>query len=292
MLPEEVIKKIRRIDIRTKLLVDQMFSGEYQSVFKGRGIEFSEVREYTYGDDTRTIDWNVTARFGKPFVKIYEEERELTVIILFDVSASTLFGSRRSAKRDLMTELAALFSFSAVESNDRVGAVLFSDRIEKYIPPKKDKTHALRILRELVYYTPEGKETDLRTALDFINTLQMRRSVVFVLSDFFATGYEKQFKMTAKKHDVIPVVFTDPLETKIVDHRGIIRMRDSETEARRYIDLADPATRKGYKSGLNRTIIGWKKLFTSIGLDFIEVSTTEPYINRLFEFFERRGRKL
>jgi uncharacterized protein (DUF58 family) len=292
MLPEEIVRKIRIIDIRTKLLVDQMFSGEYQSVFKGRGIEFSEVREYAYGDDTRSIDWNVTARYGKPFLKVYEEERELTVLILFDMSASTLFGSRERTKRDLMSELAALFSFSAVENNDRVGAVLFSDRIEKYIPPKKDKTHALRILRELVYFKPEAKRTDLKAALDFINTLRAPRSVVFILSDFFTGSCDKQFKVTAKKHDVIPVVFTDPLEEAISNHRGILLVKDSETGERRYVDLADPGVRNGYSSALRRTTVSWKRLFMSIGLDYIEVPTSGPYMKRLFEFFERRARKL
>jgi uncharacterized protein (DUF58 family) len=292
MLPEEIVKKIRVIDIRTKLLVDQMFSGEYQSVFKGRGIEFSEVREYAYGDDTRSIDWNVTARYGKPFIKMYEEERELTVLILFDMSASTLFGSGESTKRDLMTELAALFAFSAVENNDRVGAVLFSDRVEKYIPPKKDKTHALRILRDLVYFEPEAKRTDLKTALDFINTLRVSRSVVFVLSDFFTAGCDKQFKVTAKKHDVIPVVFTDPMEVAIAEHRGILFLRDGETGESRYVDLADTAVRNEYRGALKRNAVSWKRLFMSIGLDYIEVAAGGPYLKRLFEFFERRARKL
>jgi uncharacterized protein (DUF58 family) len=292
MLPEEIVKKIRIIDIRTKLLVDQMFSGEYQSVFKGRGIEFSEVREYAYGDDTRSIDWNVTARYGRPFLKVYEEERELTVLILFDMSASTLFGSRESTKRDLMTELAALFSFSAVENNDRVGAVLFSDRIEKYIPPKKDKTHALRILRDLVTCRPEAKRTDLKAALDFINTLRAPRSVVFILSDFFTESCDKQFKVTAKKHDVIPLVFTDPLEDAVANHRGILFVEDNETGEYRYVDLADSGVRDEYRAAHRKAAVSWKRLFMTIGLDYIELSASGPYMKRLFEFFERRARKL
>ena len=292
MLPQEIIKKIRMIDIKTKLMVDEMFSGEYHSVFKGRGIEFSEVREYSYGDDIRTIDWNVTARYGKPFVKVYEEERELTVIILFDISSSTLFGSTDSTKRDVMIELSALFSFSAVENNDKVGAVLFSDKIEKYIPPKKEKTHALRILRELLYYNPSGKGTDLNTAFDFINNTQTRKCIVFILSDFFNEGYEKSFKMMAKRHDVIPIVFNDPIEQAIADYKGLFLLRDIETGSRRLIDTAHPDIRKTYKQNLKRNRMIRNRLFTATGLDFIEVTTDEPYIKPLFEFFNKRARKL
>jgi uncharacterized protein (DUF58 family) len=292
MLPEEILKKIKLIDIKTKLLVNEMFSGEYQSIFKGRGIEFSEVREYSYGDDIRTIDWNVTARFDRPFVKVYEEERELAVFILFDTSSSTLFGSQNSTKRDMMVELAALFSFSAVENNDRVGAVLFSDTLEKVIPPKKDRTHALRILRELVYNPGERKGTDLKKALDFINSTQTRKSIIFILSDFFDEGYEKSFKMTAKQHDVIPIVFHDPLELQILDYRGLFFLRDMETGKSGIIDTASSRVREYYKRNLNRNRINRNRLFTSIGIDFIELRTDEPYIKPLFEFFHKRAQKL
>jgi uncharacterized protein (DUF58 family) len=292
MLPEEILKKIKLIDIKTKLLVNEMFSGEYQSIFKGRGIEFSEVREYSYGDDIRTIDWNVTARFDRPFVKVYEEERELAVFILFDTSSSTLFGSQNSTKRDMMVELAALFSFSAVENNDRVGAVLFSDTLEKVIPPKKDRTHALRILRELVYNPGERKGTDLKKALDFINSTQTRKSIIFILSDFFDEGYEKSFKMTAKQHDVIPIVFHDPLELQILDYRGLFFLRDMETGKSGIIDTASSRVRENYKRNLNRNRINRNRLFTSIGIDFIELRTDEPYIKPLFEFFHKRAQKL
>jgi len=246
MIPEEIIKKIKLIDIRTKMLVEQMFSGEYQSVFRGRGIEFSEVREYSYGDDVRTIDWNVTARLGKPFVKVYEEERELSVILLLDISSSTLFGSQSLTKRDLMAELSALFSFSAAHNNDRVGAVLFSDCIEKYIPPRKEKTHALRILRELIYLQPKKTTTNLTVPIDFINNTQVRRSIVFFLSDFFGDGYEKPFKLMAKRHDVIPVVITDPMEIRILEGRGIFLLEDIETERVQYIDLSSIRVREAY----------------------------------------------
>jgi uncharacterized protein (DUF58 family) len=292
MLPEEVIKKIKLIDIKTKLLVNEMFSGEYHSIFKGRGIEFSEVREYSYGDDIRTIDWNVTARFDKPFVKVYEEERELTVIILFDISSSTLFGSQENTIRDSMIELAALFSFSAVENNDRVGAVLFSDNIEKYIPPKKDKTHALRIIRELVYNTYRRKGTNLKVAFDFINNTQTRKSIVFVLSDFFDEDYEKPFKMMAKRHDVIPVVWNDPLEQDILDYKGLFFLKDIETGRGSIIDTSHPLVCETYKRNLTRNRLTRKKLFTSIGLDYIELSTAQPYIKPLIEFFQKRARKL
>lgn len=292
MLPQEIIKKIRLIDIKTRMLVNEMFSGEYHSIFKGRGIEFSEVREYSYGDDVRTIDWNVTARFGRPFVKVYEEERELTVIILFDISTSTLFGSQSMKGRDIMVELAALLLFSAVENNDKVEAVLFSDIIEKFVPPKKERTHALRILRELLYIQPRRRGTNLKLACDFINNTHPRRSIIFVFSDFYDSGYEKPFKMMAKQHDVIPIVFRDPLEDIISEQRGLFVMHDMEGDARRFIDLADRRTREEYVKNLKSLRAERNRLFTSIGLDSIDVSTDRPYIKPLFEFFNRRARKL
>jgi len=292
MLPAEIIKKIRRIDIKTRLLVNEIFSGEYHSVFKGRGLEFSEVREYVYGDDVRTIDWNVTARFGRPFVKVYEEERELTVHLLFDLSASTLFGSREARQRDAMVEMAALFAFSAIENNDRVGAVLFTEQIEEFIPPQKEKIHALRILRELLYSRAGARGTSLKAAFDFVNNTQSRRAILFVLSDFFDQGYEKPFTMLTKRHDVIPIIFTDPFEQALLQHQGLLVMRDLETGASRVADLSDPATREDYQRNLNAARIRAKRLFTSLGLDFIEVSPGTNYVKALFEFFNRRSRRL
>ena len=292
MIPKELIKRIRLLDIKTKMLVDEMFSGEYHSTFKGRGIEFSETREYQYGDDIRIIDWNVTARFGKPFVKVYEEERELVVMILFDMSSSTLFGSQSLTKRDCMIEIAALLAFSAVENNDQVGAVLFSDCIEKYVPPKKDKTHALRVIRELLYHGVQSKKTDLKTAFNWTSTVQTRKCIVFVLSDFYDTGYEKSFKLMAKRHDVIPVIIDDPFDRKIAESGGIFLLGDIEGEETGPVDLSDKATREEYKKRLNRSRVGAKKLFTSLGIDYIEISSDRPYIRPLFEFFQRRARRL
>jgi uncharacterized protein (DUF58 family) len=292
MLPQEIIKKIKLIDIKTRLLVNEMFSGEYHSIFKGRGIEFSEVREYSDGDDIRSIDWNVTARFGKPYVKVYEEERELTVIILFDVSSSTLFGSRQMKQRDIMVELAALLLFSAVENNDKVEAVLFSDIIEKFVPPKKERTHALRILRELLYVRPRHQGTNLKRACDFINNTHPRRSIIFIFSDFYDQGYEKPFKMMAKQHDVIPIVFRDPLEEIIAEQRGLFMLGDIETDTRRIVDLADRKTRELFVANTKAMRTERNRLFTSIGLDYIEVSTDRPYIKPLFEFFDKRARRL
>jgi len=292
MISAEIIKKIKLIDIKTKLLVEEMFSGEYHSVFKGRGIEFSEVREYSYGDDIRSIDWNVTARFDKPFVKVYEEERELTVIILFDVSASTLFGSQEKRQRDMMIELAALFSFSAIENNDKVAAVLFSDIIEKYIAPEKEKIHALRMLRELLYIQPQNKKTNIGHVCDFINNTQSRKSIIFIFSDFFDDGYEKPFKMMAKRHDVIPIVFNDPFESALVNHRGLFLMDDIESGEPRIVDIADKKTREAYKKNLTEWRIKRKRLFTSIGLDYIEIATDGSYIKPLVEFFHKRARML
>ncbi len=292
MLPAEIIKRIKLIDIKTRLLVNEMFSGEYHSVFKGRGIEFSEVREYTYGDDIRTIDWNVTARFGRPFVKVFEEERELSVIILFDVSASTLFGSAASLQRDIMIELAALFSFSAIENNDKVAAVLFSDVIEKFIPPKKEKIHALRLLRELLYIQPQNRKTDLKLAFDFIINTQRRKSIIFVFSDFIDEGYEKSFKMMANQHDVIPVVFSDPFEHSILNHRGLLVMDDLETGAKHIVDIADRKTREEYQRIRAAVRIKRKRLFIATGIDYIEISNGEPYLKPLVEFFHKRAQKL
>lgn len=292
MLPLEVIKKIRLIDIKTKLLVDEIFCGEYHSVFKGRGIEFSEVREYSYGDDIRTIDWNVTARFGKPFVKVYDEERELTLMLLFDVSSSTLFGSQKNTKRDIMIELAALFTFSAIENSDRVGAILFSDRIVKYVPAQKGKTHALRIVRELVYTKPQRVETNLSVAFDFINNLLSRKSIVIVFSDFFDTNYEKPFKMMVKRHDVIPLIFTDPLEIHVAKSRGLFSMTDIEKGTHLFVDTKDPHVGRNYRTAVTETRIRAKSLFTSLGLDFLELSTDAPYIKPLSEFFHKRAQKL
>jgi len=292
MLPKEIIKKIRLIDIKTRLLVNELFSGEYHSVFKGRGIEFSEVREYTYGDDIRTIDWNVTARFNKPFVKVYEEERELSVIILFDLSSSTLFGSSDNTKRDIMIELSALLTFSAIENNDKSGVVFFSDGIEKYISPQKDKTHALRILRELLYIKPKGKRTSIKTVCDFINKIPIRRSIVFIFSDFFDKDYEKSFKMMAKRHDVIPVIFNDPLEMNIINHSGIIFMKDIETGIPMPIDTHDLENINTYKRNLKENIIRRKQLFNSLGIDCIEVYTDRSYLKPLIEFFNKRSKRL
>ncbi|MFW6137835.1 MAG: DUF58 domain-containing protein [Spirochaetota bacterium] len=291
MLPEEIIKKIKLIDIKTRLLVDEMFSGEYHSVFKGRGIEFSEVREYTYGDDIRTIDWNVTARFGKPFVKVFEKERELTVILMFDLSSSTLFGSMQNTKREVMTELAALFIFSAIENNDRAAAVLFSDRVEKYIPPQKEKKHGLRLLRELLYFTPQGRGTSIKNACDFINNTHTSRSIIFLFSDFFDTGYQKSFKVMAKKHDVVPVIFKDPLEENIAQMKGVYFLKDLETGSSHPVDLSDSATRNAYIHNITEHTAGTTRLFSSLGVDYIEISTDRSYIKPLFNFFHKRASK-
>jgi uncharacterized protein (DUF58 family) len=292
MLPAEIIKKIRHIDIKTKMLVDQIFSGGYHSVFKGRGLEFAEVREYVYGDDVRNIDWNVTARLGRPFVKVHEEERELTVFILFDMSSSTLFGSTSARQRDLMVEMAALFAFSAIENNDRVGAVLFTDRIEDFIPPQKEKIHALRILRELLYTRPEGRATSLKQAFDFVNNTQSRKAILFVLSDFFDYGYENPFRMLTKRHDVIPILFRDPFEQNLLNYRGLFMMRDLESGKLMTVDLSDETTRLEYQRNLKASRIQARRLFTSLGLDFIEIEPGVNYVKALYEFFNRRARRL
>ena len=245
MLTREVVKKIHRIRIRTNRLVDAGLGGEYHSVFRGRGMEFSEVREYVPGDDVRAIDWNVTARTGVPHVKKFVEERDLTVLLVLDLSASQGFGSLYITKRDLMAELAALLAFAAVKNNDRVGALLATDRLERYIPPRKGVEHALAIARDALSFETKGRRTNLALALQSAASLLKQRSVVFVLSDFLDSGYEKPLKVLRRRHDVVCLPITDPREERLPD-RGLVRLRDAETGAARVFDAADPAFRAAW----------------------------------------------
>ena len=235
MLTKELLKQVKQIEIRTRGLVNEVFSGEYHSVFKGRGMEFSEVREYQIGDDIRSIDWNVSARFGHPFVKIFEEERELTVMLIVDMSGSLVFGSIDKTKQQIAAELSAILAFSALKNNDKVGLILFTDRIEKFISPKKGKTHVLRIIREVLSFEPQGNKTDLRGALEYFNHTIKKKAIAFVISDFFDTGYDKILRIVGKKHDLIGVVLSDARE-KEISNLGLIKFRDAETGQTRYVD--------------------------------------------------------
>jgi len=291
MIPEEIIKKIKTINIKARKPVEEVIGGNYQSVFRGRGIEVREVREYQWGDEIRIIDWNVTARLGKPYVKVFEEERELVLMILIDLSGSINFGSREQTKREYMTELVALFSLSAVKNNDRVGSIIFTDRIEKYIHPDKEITHVLRVLREVLYFTPESKKTDLRVGFEFLNHMEKRRCIALVISDFLSEPCTKIFKLTAKRHDIIPIIISDPIERNIYSYGAVYNLRDLENEKTGYVDFSNQHVGKKFLDSINSKIKSWKDLFTSTGVDFIELSTDEPYLGKIFEFFHKRMTK-
>lgn len=290
MLTKEIIKQVRQIEIRTRGLVNQVFSGEYHSVFKGRGMEFSEVREYQFGDDIRNIDWNVTARFGHPFVKIFEEERELTVILMADLSGSLIFGSVDKTKQQIAAELSAILAFSALKNNDKVGLILFTDKIEKFVPPRKGKKHVLRIIREVLSFEPEGKSTNIKAALEYMNNAIKKRSIVFLLSDFMDTGYDKILRIVGKRHDLIGIVLNDIREDEIPP-MGLVKFTDAETGNERWIDTSDKKTRYLFRQFRERNIANRKSLFLSSRLDSIEITAGDNYIKPLVQFFRLRERR-
>lgn len=291
MLPREIARKINRIRIRTNRLVDAGLGGEYHSVFRGRGMEFSEVREYAPGDDVRTIDWNVTARTGVPHVKKFVEERDLTVLLVLDLSASQGFGSRYLTKRDLLGELAGLLAFAAVKNHDRVGALLVTDRVERWIPPRKGFDHALTILRDALYLKPKGTATDLSTALRAAHNVLKQRSVVFVLSDFLDAGYEKPLKVLRRRHDVVALPILDPAEQELPD-RGLVRLRDAETGAVKVFDAGDPLFRALWaRQGKRRALPDAMEVFRTSGIDAIPLRTDTPYEKPLVRFFAARERR-
>ncbi|OQX52026.1 MAG: DUF58 domain-containing protein [Candidatus Cloacimonas sp. 4484_209] len=261
MLPKDVISQIRRIEIRTKKLVNEVFAGEYESVFKGQGVEFSEVREYIPGDDVRRIDWNVTARMGNPYVKKFQEERELTLVFVVDASASQYFGTIAQEKINLASEVTALLSFTAIANNDKVSLILFSDRIERFVPPKKGRNHVMRIIRDLSYFKPEGKKTNIALALQHLNRVIRKRSIVFLISDFLDEGFDKPLKITARKHDLIAVRVHDPLELSFSSKQVELLKKQEE-------------------------------LFTSNDIDLIDLSTAKPFVDELIKFFSKRERRL
>ncbi|HWP81349.1 MAG TPA: DUF58 domain-containing protein [Bacteroidota bacterium] len=290
METKELLKKVRQLEIRTRGLVNQVFSGEYHSVFKGRGMEFSEVREYQFGDDIRSIDWNVTARFDHPFVKIFEEERELTVMLMVDMSGSQFFGSQRQLKRDVAVELSAILAFSAMKNNDKVSAILFTDRIEKFIPPHKGRLHTLRIVRELLSFEPRQERTNLRAALDYLNHIQKKRAIVFLISDFMDSGYEAALRIAGKRHDLIGVVLLDPRENEL-PKVGLVTLRDAETGEQRWIDTSNWRLREAlqrYRQSAQETR---KSTFVKAKLDDIEIRLDQPIMKPLVDFFRLRERR-
>lgn len=288
MIPKEILKKIRKLEIQTKGIVNTLFGGEYQSAFKGRGMEFSEVRAYTYGDDIRQIDWNVTARTGDPFIKIFEEEREQTLMLCIDISQSGTFGSRSQSKMDLAIELCAVLAFSAIKNSDKVGLVLFSDHIEKVVPPKKGRTHVLRLIRELFATKPTGTGTDIADALSYINRLLDRRAIVVLASDFQDTDFEKQLRITNQKHDLVNIIISDPLEDELPDI-GLVNIRDAETGEQQMIDTSSEKVRKAYKIKRMEEKAYIYDKFLKMKIDAVEVITNESYVQPLMNFFKRRG---
>ncbi len=291
MIPRELIKKIRRIEIRTSRMVNDVLAGEYHSVFKGRGMEFEEVREYQIGDDVRSIDWNVTARMLHPYIKRYREERELTVMLAVDVSSSGAFGTAEQMKADLGVELSAVLAFSAIKNNDRVGLIEFTDRIEKFIPPKKGKKHVLRLIRELLYTRPEGGKTDLRMALEFLGKVLLRKSVVFVISDFLGENYHDPLKIINQKHDLITISVVDPRELELPPV-GFLELQDAETGEIVIIDTYDPILRERFARQNALTQDELERSFRRLQIDHIPVRTDQPYIDPLIQFFKRRAKRL
>ena len=287
MLTKELLKQVRQIEIKTKGLVNQVFSGEYHSVFKGRGMEFSEVREYQFGDDIRNIDWNVTARFSHPFIKIFEEERELTVILLVDLSGSLLFGTVEKTKQQIAAELSAVLAFSAMKNNDKVGLILFTDKIEKFVPPRKGKTHVLRLVREVLSFEPKGKTTNLKSALEYMNNAIKKKSIVFLISDFMDSGYEKILRIVGKKHDLVGIVINDRREFQL-PKIGLVKLTDSETGQERWLDTSDSKVQRTIKEVKQQIIQNRKSLFLSSRLDSIEINTGENYVKPLVQFFRTR----
>ena len=287
MLPREIIKKIRRIEIHTSRIVDELLAGQWNSAFKGRGIEFEEVRPYQIGDDVRAIDWNVTARMGRPFIKLFREEREMAVMLLVDQSASQSLGTHWQTKRELVTELSATLAFSAIKGNDKVGLTLFTDGIEKFVPPRKGTRHVLRIIRELLYCEPIGHGTSLQTALQHLNRTASRRTVVFLVSDFQDTGYERALKIASRKHDIIPLVVADQREFTM-PKVGLVRLRDAETGKMVVLDTFSRANRRAYEEYARRQAAERDAFFRTLRLEPIHIYTGEDFVEPLRKFFHKR----
>ena len=291
MINKEILKKIRSIHIRTNYMVNDIFAGEYESAFRGRGMEFEEVREYTPGDDIRDIDWNVTARFGHPFVKVYREERELTLMLMVDVSSSCLFGSQKQFKQELAAEIASVLAFAATKNNDKVGLIIFSDHVEKFIPPKKGKNHVWRVIKEVIEHNPASTRTDIAGALNYLNKVSRKKTVTFLISDFISENYEQALRITGKKHDLISISITDPRELSL-PCAGIVELLDAETGETVLIDTSDTNFRKGYSLLSRKNLHDRFELFRSANIDYIDIRTDVPYIESIMKFFRVREKRL
>jgi uncharacterized protein (DUF58 family) len=287
MIPTTILEKIRRIHITTTRLASNTFAGEYKSTFKGRGLEFHEVREYQVGDEIRLIDWNVTARAGKPFIKRHIEERELTVVILLDASASNMFGSADRIKREVAAEVSAVLASSASRNNDKVGLLIFTDRIEKLIPPRKSSHHMLRIIREVLYHKPAGRGTDIPLSLQYLNKTMTRSAIVFLISDFFAKGIKKSLSIASKRHDIVAVKITDPRELEL-KNSGVTSLRDAETGKDILVDTSVKSVRDEYRKKAAGRSAKIKKLFNELRIDMIDIRTDMEYTDALSDFFRRR----
>ncbi len=288
METSEILKKVRKIEIKTRGLSQNIFAGEYHSAFKGRGMAFSEVREYQFGDDIRDIDWNVTARFHKPYVKVFEEERELTVMLMIDVSGSLDFGTRGQLKRDMTTEIAATLAFSAIQNNDKIGVVFFSDRIEKYIPPKKGRKHILYIIREMLDFKPESKNTDITNAIEFMTRVQKRRSTVFILSDFYnKNSFQQQLQIAGRKHDLMAIQVYDPLSKELPDV-GLIKVEDAETGREMIIDTSSKKLRAAHAKAWRERQQMLRDDFAKSNVDWIGIATNEDYVKAMMLLFKKR----
>lgn len=290
MIPSEILQKVRQIEIKTKHLVNDLFGGEYHSAFKGMGMEFAEVREYTPGDDIRSIDWNVTARTGKPFIKKFDEERELTVLIMIDVSSSSHFGSGSSLRSDIITEIASILSFSAIKNNDKVGLVLFSDEIEKFIPPLKGKSHVLRVIREIIYHSAYKTKTDIGFAFDYVKKMLKRKSVIFCFSDFWDNGFEKQMRLTSKKHDLVNVRVLDSMEYEL-PKIGTISFHDSETKQTVQVDSNSFKLVTEMKKDTRQVVKNFNSYCLKHNVDLINVDIQDGYMEPLVNFFNNRIQK-
>ena len=287
METKELLKKVRKIEIKTRRLSNHIFSGEYHSHFKGRGMTFSEVRKYQYGDDIRDIDWNVTAKLNEPHIKIFEEERELTMMLLVDVSKSESFGTRIQQKRDLITELCAVLSFSAIQNNDKVGVVFFTDQIELFIPPKKGKSHILRIIRELIEFKPKGTGTNISEAFKFLSSVIKKRSIVFTLSDFQDEDYDKNLKIASSKHDLTAIRIIDPAEEQLPDI-GLVQLQNPETGSIGWVDTSSSIVRATYEKDYRNFVANFKSYCTHSGTDYLDLRVDRSYTKQLLEFFKRR----
>ena len=290
MIPKEILKKVRRIEITTRGMVNDVFSGEYHSVFKGRGMDFSEVREYQIGDDIRTIDWNVTARYGHPYVKVFEEERELTVMLLVDASFSSEFGTHERMKGEIAAELCALLAFSAIKNNDKVGLIIFTDKIEKFVPPRKGKSHVLRVLRELLFFKPEDRQTDIGLSLEYLSRVIRRRSTVFLVSDFLSKDYTRALRIANKKHDIVGIHIVDPRELALPDV-GYIELEDAETGESLLVNSFDRRVRQLFGKRTSEAMAQKEKLFRSMNVDSIVIRTDESYFEPLIRFFRMRAKR-